>query len=114
MFNISNNYQHMPLPVNTLLPAYGSPSTQDRVSFDLGLNYGVTSAWCIKLIIYHANGDSCVDTLPRWKPTPPDGSGTGVGHDSIPNGSIFGVAITVDPKRFDQHTLGYVSATVID
>ncbi len=118
MFNASNRYQHMPLPVNTLLPAYGSPLTQDRVSFDLGLNYFlIPPSWCIKIIIYHANGDSCVSTLPRWTPAPPtDGGGTGggIGHDSIKTGTVYGVAITVDPKRFDKNTLGYISATVSD
>ena len=115
MFNASNRYQHMPLPVNTTLPTYGIPPTQDRVSFDLGLNYFlVPPSWCLRVIIYHANGDSCMDTLPHWTPTPPDGSGTGIGHDTIVQGTVYGILISVDPKRFDKSTLGYVSATVVD
>jgi len=113
MFNASNRYQHMPLPVNTLLPAYGSPLTQDRVSFDLGLNYFlIPPSWCLHVIIYHANGDSCVDTLPRWTPTPPNG-GTGIGNGTF-DGTVFAVPVTVDPTKFESGKLGFATATVSD
>jgi uncharacterized repeat protein (TIGR01451 family) len=112
-FNASNRYQHMPLPINTTMPVYGTPPTQDRVSFDLGLNYFlVPASWCLHVIIYHANGDSCVDTLPRWAPEPP-ANGTGLGTATT-NGTITGVALTVDPKRFQTGTIGFLSATVVD
>ncbi len=112
-FNASNRYQHMPLPVNTTLATYGTPATQDRVSFDLGLNYFlIPPSWCLHVIIYHANGDSCVDTLPRWTPEPPNG-GTGLGTGTT-DGTITGVALTIDPGKFPDGHIGFMSATVVD
>ena len=117
-FNISDNYQHIPLtgclPGN-ILPTYGTPPSQDRVSFDLGLNYGVTPpSWCIHVIIHYANGDSCVDTLPPWRPTPPS-DGTGIGSGTLDTlRKIFVVPIKIDPEQFPQTVLGFATATLAD
>jgi hypothetical protein len=103
----------MPLPINTTMPVYGTPATQDRVSFDLGLNYFlVPASWCLHVIIYHPNGDSCIDTLPRWTPEPPNG-GTGLGTGSD-GGTITGVVLTIDPTKFRTGNIGFVTATVVD
>jgi uncharacterized repeat protein (TIGR01451 family) len=112
-FNASNRYQHMPLPVNTVLPTYGTPPTQDRVSFDLGLNYFlVPPSWCLQIIVYHANGDSCILRAPNWTPEPPNGN-TGLGHGTV-DGSVYVAAVTVDPSRFEAGKLGFVTVTVSD
>ena len=114
-FNISDNYQHIPLTgclTGNVLPVYGTPPSQDRVSFDLGLNYGVTPpSWCIHVIIHYADGDSCVDTIPSWSPKPP-GSGTGLGTGTLNGGKIYVAAIKIDPSQFKNTTLGFATASV--
>ncbi|GEM_PF-5068742 len=117
-FNISDNYQHMPLTgclVGNVLPTYGTPPSQDRVSFDLGLNYGVTPpSWCIHVIIHYADGDSCVDTIPPWKPTPPS-DGTGIGSGTLDSlRKIYVVPIKIDPEQFPETVLGFATATLAD
>lgn len=112
-FNASNRYQHMPLPVNTTLPTYGTPPTQDRVSFDLGLNYFlVPPSWCLRIIVYHKNGDSCVLNAPKWTPEPPSGN-TGIGPGKV-DGPVYVAALTIDPTKFTEETLGYVTVSVSD
>jgi hypothetical protein len=112
-FNASNRYQHMPLPVGTTLSTYGTPPTQDRVSFDLGLNYFlVPPSWCLRIIVYHKNGDSCVLNAPRWTPEPPNGN-TGIGSGKV-DGPVYVAALTIDPTRFTAGTLGFVTVSVAD
>ena len=117
-FNISDNYQLIPLTgclTGNVLPVYGTPPSQDRVSFDLGLNYGVTPpSWCIHVIIHYADGDSCVDTIPTWSPKPP-GNGTGLGTGTLSGtGTVYVVPIRIDPNQFKNTTLGFATAAVAD
>jgi uncharacterized repeat protein (TIGR01451 family) len=117
-FNISDNYQLIPITgclTGNVLPTYGTPPSQDRVSFDLGLNYGVTPpTWCIHVTIHYADGDSCVDTIPGWTPKQP-GNGTGVGSGTMTGvGTVYAVPIKIDPSQFQKTNLGFVTASVTD
>ncbi len=112
-FNISDNYQR--LPITGVLPVYGTPPSQNRVSFDLGLNYGVMpSAWCIRVVIHYANGDSCLDSIPSWSPSQPT-NGTGWNKASMSGvGRVYVIPIKIDPTQFPKTRLGFATASVAD
>jgi uncharacterized repeat protein (TIGR01451 family) len=110
-FNNGDNYHHIPLPAGTTLAKYGTPATQDRVSFELGLNVISNPAkWKVVATVYHPNGDTCHVEFPLWTPIVPT-TGTGGGPGRL-TGHLYAVPIDINPNVFKPIVLGYVSATL--
>src|SRR5581483_4620670 len=60
------------------------------------------------------DGDSCVDTIPPCKPTPPS-DGTGIGSGTLDSlRKIYVVPIKIDPEQFPETVLGFATATLAD
>lgn len=116
LFDNTNQYQRIPNLPNDFgpFPTLGDPTYQNRVTWDMGLNWNANPQfWCIKLIVAHANGDTCKFSLPSWDPQA-GANNTGVVQTNPGTRNVHSVSLGVNWTQFTGIDLGYVLVTPLD